>query len=228
MLRIHSTKRNTIVQDTDVVGTALKTVSLRLTSTSAELREMGEETEYACETLSDYRNLVLGLTDNKVDIIGSDGEYKSTYQMLKEISEVWEDMNSMEQSSLMKSLFGARQANIGASILENFDVAQSALETSLGSEGSALKEQEEYSKSLQYALDQLKATAQEFSNTTFTPDFLIGLTNAGKGFLEVLTSIVEVGGGIPLLLGTIGVSKIFKNLDSSNEFVHYGCESIAA
>ena len=44
--------------------TALKTMSLRLTTTKAKLQEMGEETEYACETLSAYRDLILGLTAN--------------------------------------------------------------------------------------------------------------------------------------------------------------------
>ena len=140
------TAGNTVVQDADTVGTALKSMSLRITSTSAELEAMGEDTEFACETLSDYRDLVMGLTDNKVNIVGDSGEYKSTYEILKEISKVWDDMNSMEQSSLMKALFGVRQANIGASILENFDVAEEAMKAAEESAGSALKEQENYEK----------------------------------------------------------------------------------
>lgn len=140
------TAGNTVVQDADIVGTALKSMSLRITSTSAELEAMGEDTEFACETLSDYRDLVMGLTDNKVNIVGDDGEYKSTYEILKDISQVWDDMNSMEQSSLMKALFGVRQANIGASILENFDVAEQAMKSAEESAGSALKEQSNYEK----------------------------------------------------------------------------------
>ena len=207
------TAGNTIVQDADVVGTALKTVSLRLTSTTAELAEMGEETEFACETMSDYRDLVMGLTHNEVDIVGDDGEYKSTYEMLKDISEVWDEMNSMEQSSLMKALFGARQANIGASILENFDVAQSALESSQGSRGSAYKEQQAYAESMQYSLDRLLATAQEFSNIALDDGFLKGVIDSATGFLEILTAIVDTLGLIPVIGATIGGIGIFKNLD---------------
>ena len=118
------TAANVVVQDPDIIGTSLKTLSLRLTSTSAELEALGEDTEYACETLSDYRNLVMGLTNNKVDIIGDDGQYKNTYNILKDISKVWHEMDSMSQSSLMKSLFGVRQANVGVSLIEQFSTAE--------------------------------------------------------------------------------------------------------
>lgn len=182
-----------------------------MTSTTAQLQEMGEETEFACETLSDYRDLIMGLTDNKVDIMGSDGEYKSTYQMLKEISEVWEEMNSMEQSSLMKSLFGTRQANIGASILENFDIAESALATSKGSAGSAEKEQAAYAEGIQYSLDVFKAQFQELANTAITSDFFKGLVDSGTAFLELLTQLIDKVGILTPLLAGIGVSSFVKN-----------------
>ena len=195
------TAGNTIVQDADVVGTALKTVSLRITSTSAELEELGEDTEFACETLSDYRDLVMGLTDNNVDIIGDDGEYKSTYQILKDISGVWEDMNSMEQSSLMKALFGVRQANIGASILENFDIAESAMKTAEESAGSALKEQERYEKGIQFSLDRLSASFQEFANHILDSQFLKGIVDFGNSTINVIDDVVTSLGS----LGTIGL-----------------------
>lgn len=206
------TAGNTIVQDADVVGTALKTVSLRLTSTTAELEAMGEETEFACDTLSDYKNLVLGLTDNKVDIVGDDGEYKSTYQILQEISKVWDDLNSMEQSSLMKSLFGVRQANIGASILENFDIAEQATASAYNSEGSAMKEQQKYMESLQYEIDVVKAKWQEFSNVSLDTDFAKGFVNTGGDVLSALTDIVdEMGVAIPIGTAFAGIWQFDKS-----------------
>ena len=189
------------MQDADTVGTALKTLSLRITSTSAELEELGEDTEFACETLSDYRDLVMGLTHNKVDIIGTDGDYKSTYQMLEEISEVWEDMNSMEQSSLMKALFGARQANIGASILENFDVAEAAMKTAEEAAGSALREQEAYERGIQYSLDRLEASFQAFANHILDSNFLKGIIDFGNCTINVIDTVTDKLGS----LGTIGL-----------------------
>lgn len=207
------TAANTVVQDTSVVGTALKTVSLRMTSTSAELEELGEDTEYACETLSDYRDLVMGLTHNKVDIIGDNGEYKSTFQMLQEISKVWQDMNSMEQSSLMKALFGVRQANVGASILENFQIAEEAMKSAENAAGSALKEQEEYAKGIQHSLDVVGAKFQELSNHVLDSSLLKGIVDTGGNAISVLDTLAEKGALLPAIFGGVGITAFIKNLD---------------
>ena len=207
------TAGNTVVQDADTVGTALKSMSLRITSTSAELEAMGEDTEFACETLSDYRDLVMGLTDNKVNIIGDSGEYKSTYEILKEISKVWDDMNSMEQSSLMKALFGVRQANIGASILENFDVAEEAMQAAEESAGSALKEQENYEKGIRYSLDRLEASFQTFANHILDSDFLKGIVDFGNGAINVIDNVTNAlgsFGSIGLGASIFGASRLSK------------------
>lgn len=195
------TAGNTVVQDADMVGTALKTMSLRITSTSAELTELGEDTEFACETLSDYRDLVMGLTHNKVNILDDNDNYKSTFQILKEISNVWKDMNSMEQSSLMKALFGVRQANIGSSILENFDVAEKAMKSAEEAAGSALKEQEAYEKGVKYSLDRLEAVFQTFANHILNSNFLKGIIDFGSGTIEVIDKVISKLGS----LGTIGL-----------------------
>lgn len=165
-------------------------MSLRLTTTKAKLEEMGEETEYACETLSEYRNLVLALTANTskpVDIFGDDGQYKSTTQAMRELASVWHELDSMEQSSIMKALFGVRQANIGASLLENFDVVEAAIESaSKASEGigSAMEEQERWAESLEARINQVNSSLQVLSTDMFNTDGI-------KAFVSGMNEIVK-------------------------------------
>lgn len=184
-----------------------------MTSTTAELSEMGEETEYACETMSDYRDVVMGLTHNKVDLLGDDGQYKSTYQMLKEISGVWEDMNSMEQSALMKTLFGVRQSNIGAAILGNFDVAESSLNAALNSEGSAEKELQNWNKGIEASVAHMKTQFQELSQSVFSSDFLKGGADLITSLMSGVTAGIDTIGIPGLLAGGLGATGFFKNLD---------------
>ena len=84
---------NAILQAPDVVGNALKTLSLRITKTATELEALGEDTSYAFETTAEYRDEVLAITGafgKQVDIMDrATGGYKSTYQILKELSEVF-------------------------------------------------------------------------------------------------------------------------------------------
>ena len=192
------TGSNVVIQDPEVVGTALKTMSLRLTTTKAKLEEMGEETEYACETLSAYRNLVLALTANTskpVDIFGDDGQYKSTTQAMRELASVWHELNSMEQSSIMKTLFGVRQANIGASLLENFDVVESAIDSAKRASdgiGSAMQEQERWAESLQAKINQVNSSLQVLSADIFKTDSLKSFVSATNEIVKAIDKVVKV------------------------------------
>lgn len=192
------TGSNVIIQDPDVVGTALKTMSLRLTTTKAKLEEMGEETEYACETLSEYRNLVLALTANTskpVDIFGDDGQYKSTTQAMRELASVWHELNSMEQSSIMKALFGVRQANIGASLLENFDVVEAAIESaSKASEGigSAMQEQERWQESLEARINKVNSSLQGLSTDIFKTDDVKDFVSSLNSLVQAIDRVVKI------------------------------------
>lgn len=212
------TAANVVVQDPDIIGTSLKTLSLRLTSTSAELEALGEDTEYACETLSDYRNLVMGLTNNKVDILGDDGQYKNTYNILKDISKVWHEMDSMSQNSLMKSLFGVRQANVGVSLIEQFSTAEKVLETSLKSSGSAMKEHSRWLESAEAKIQQFKASFESFARTVINSDFLKGLIGAGTFLLNLLEKLfVIVEKIIKILPFSQFISAITKLINSQKE-----------
>ena len=142
---------------------------------------MGEDTEYACETMSDYRDLVMGLTHNKVDILGDDGQYKNTYNILKDISGVFDEMSSMEQSSLLKSLFGVRQANSGAAILQNFDIAEKSLASSMDSDGSAEKELENWNQGIEAHVARAKESFEELANDTINSSLIKGFVDVGSG-----------------------------------------------
>ena len=59
-----------------------------------------------------------------------------------------------------------------SSLMSNFDTARNALETSLNSSGSAMKEHEKWSQSLEAQLLKLKAAWQGLSQAFLNSDFL--------------------------------------------------------
>ena len=215
------TAANTIVQDPDVVGTAMKTLALRLTSTKSELEEMGEATDFACQNLSDYRDLVNALTNNKVDILGDNGDYKNTYDILKEISYVWEEMDGMSKSSLMKALFGVRQSNVGASLLENFDIAEKALKEAENSSGSAMEEQERWMTSIEGKMQKLGATFQSVSHNVINSDlfkFTIDSLNTILNLIDLVTSQTGTMGVALAGIGAYAGAKGYNFKDVSSLF----------
>ena len=84
---------------------ALRTISLRLRGTSTtELEEAGEDTTGAITSKSKLRSKVKALSG--VDILTDTGAYKSTYDILLEISKVWKDMSDVDQAALLELIAG--------------------------------------------------------------------------------------------------------------------------
>lgn len=99
----HLTYRNEIVQDSASVGTALKTISMRI-------RAMDEDTQAYDATLESIKGDIYDLTG--VSIMQDADTYKSTYDVLKDISEVWDKLTDKERAGTLEALFGKRQANV--------------------------------------------------------------------------------------------------------------------
>ena len=215
------TTANTVAQDPTTVGQGIKTVSLRLRSTKSQLIDLGEDAEGAAENVSKLREQMLALTG--VDIQLDDDTYKSTYQILLEISKVWGRLSDLSRSSVLEQLFGKRQANIGAAILENGDLLERVYKTSERASdgiGSAMREQEEYAKSIQYSIDTLKAAYQDFADSVINSDFVKNLLGIAQSFLEVLTKIIDKFGTLPTILTGIAAIGGIKGVGKLTEYAY--------
>lgn len=92
------TAANTIVQNPNTVGTALKTLSLRIRGVKTELEEAGLETEGMAETTSQLQAKLKALTHGKVDIMVDADTFKNTTQILREMAAEWENLTDVEQA----------------------------------------------------------------------------------------------------------------------------------
>jgi len=216
---------NSSIQDTDVTGTALKTISMRLRNTAGALQEMGEDSDGAAESITKLQQQLLGLTNNKVNIMLDENTFKSTYQIVKELSSVWGDLSDKAQADITRLVSGVRQGNAFSSLMTNFADGQNAVTTSLNSQNSAMEENQKYLDSISGRLSILKANFQEVSKTLINSDMIKGIVDLGSKLL----SIVNIGDGalikIPLmitgltlligLLKTLGTTLVFTNMKAS-------------
>lgn len=192
-----ATAANTVVQDPEKVGTTLKTVSMFLRASKTEAEEAGESTDGMASSVSELREEILQLTGQKVDIQIDENTFKSTYQILKELSGVWGNLTDVSQANILEMVGGKRNANVVAAILENFSVAENALETSMSAAGSALAENEKYLESVQGKIDIMQASFQTLSANLLSGDLL-------KFFIEFATSVLNVLNNITRLTNALG------------------------
>ena len=186
-----------ITRDAEGMGAALRTISMRI-------RGMNEETEELDDNLANITGRIYDLT--KVSIMSDPNTYKSTYQILKEISEVWDNLTDKTRAETLELLTGKRQAQIGSAILTNFDSANRSLEIMMDSQGNAMREMEIIYDSIEYKINQYKESMVGMYQTVSNTDFMKGVISSGTNFTTMITSIIEKIGVIPTLIGAITIA----------------------
>lgn len=203
---------NKVIQDPNSVGSALRTISLRLRGTSVKvLEQMGEETDNVVESTSKLQEKIKALTG--VNILTDTGAYKSTYDILKEIGAVWQNLDSLDQSAALELLAGKNRANTLSAILNNTKDLEAAYESAMQAEGSALKENETYMNSIQGRIDQFNNSTQTMWMNFMNSDVL-------KFFIDLATKIINLVDDVGLLNVAIGVfaAKIAFSAKSFGQF----------
>lgn len=190
------TAANTVVQDPESVGTAFKTVSMRIRGAKTELEAAGLETEGMAESTAKMREEIMALTG--VDIMLDENTFKGTYEILDEIADKWGELSDIQRASVTELIAGKRQGNIISSLMQNFDIAREALDKSMDSEGSALEEHEKWSESLQAHINGLIAAWQDLSQTVLNSDLL-------KTGISILTELIKF---VDNLIEHIGIGSV--------------------
>lgn len=206
------TGMNTVIQNPETVGTALKTLTMYLRASKAEAQEAGEETEGMANSVAELQESILTLTNGKVDIMADANNFKSTYQIMKEISEVWGSMAEVDQAALLKLIAGKRNANVVTSLITNFKDAEEAMKVASEATGSATAENEKYLDSIEGRKAKLKATFESISSDVFESDFLKGVITSLTTILDLADKIISNVGTLPTLIGTISAALSFKNV----------------
>lgn len=201
-----------ITRNIGELSNSLRVVSMRLRGMKDELQAIGEEYE-DIESISKIQTQIYNLTNGSVNIFKDDGSLKSTYEQLKEISEVYFDLNDSARADLTEIMFGKNRANQGIAILQAFQSGQiqKAYEASVNSAGSAMQKQERWLASLEAKTQQFEAAFQSLSHTVLDSDLLKGLVELGttgvsalEGLVKILGTINSFGGNINGTFGSIG------------------------
>ncbi len=91
------TAANSVVQDPASVGTAFKTISMRIRGATTELEDAGLDTEGMASSTAKLREEIQALSG--VDIMKNDTTFKSTYDILDELASKWQDLTDIQQAN---------------------------------------------------------------------------------------------------------------------------------
>lgn len=198
---------NASIQDADVVGNAIKTITMRL-------RGMETEIDATSIPVSKLRDEILQLTTDAgqaVDIMKDDNTFKSTYEQLTELAEVYPKLTDGQRAYLQYVIAGQRQGNIFSGIMANMEEGISAYETALNSAGSAAKEQSIYMQSIEGRLNEFRNTVSELWVNSIDSDFIKGTVSGATELIRVLSQMIEKFGVMPTIITLASASLVTFN-----------------
>lgn len=168
-----------ILQEPGRVANGLSTITARLTA---------ENDAY-----------IKSITGGQGVIDEQTGQLRSTYDILQDLSEEWDNLTSVEQQELAEVVAGKTQRSLFTAIMTNFESAVGATEAALNSEGSAAVENSKRMQSLEGRVVSLQSAWQNFANNTINSDFIKNILSA----VTALINFVDTIGGLPVILSTI-------------------------
>ena len=124
-------------------------------------------------TSSEYGGLVSALTGAGVSLTDVNGEFRSTYDILKDIASVWGNLSSMKKAGITEALAGTRQQNVFSSIVTQFQEAEGAMSATTDATGKMADAYQVWLDSISGHLGKIQATFQSLSNNVLDS----GLTN---------------------------------------------------
>lgn len=126
---------NSVLQSPETTGTFLKTLSMYLRAAKTEASNAGLEIDGMANSVSELRSELKQLTgvDIMKDVAGT--QFKSTYQIIKELSEVWNKLSDTSQANVTELIAGKRGGQAVSALLSNFDIAEKSMKEAANSAG---------------------------------------------------------------------------------------------
>ena len=216
------TAANTVMQNPQAVGTGIKTLTMYLRAAKSELEEAGESAEGCYTSVSKLRNEMLGLTG--VDITLDAHTFKSTTQILRELSQVWDEMDDITQARVTEMIAGKRNANLVQAIMKNFKDAEEVIQVASNeAEGSALEANEKYLNSIEGHIARLKASFTELAQNVLSTDSVKAFYDSLNGVLGLLNGMSNIFGGLPTIIAVLTMA--FKMLGKDIGIAAYSSEA---
>ena len=196
------------------VGTSLNAIFSRMGNIKlARLKDY----ENNGEDLSNVETVLRGVG---ISLRSSATEFRDFDEVLDETASRWSSFSGVQQRAVAQAFAGTNHMNEFMVLMQQWGNVEKYIQTADESSGESLEKYEAYTDSIEGKLEGLKNSAQTLSTTALDSDFFKVAIDGATTFLNILTQILDVGNGIPVVLGAIGGVALFKNLDWGKSSLH--------
>lgn len=170
------------------IGTAMKTIIARFT----ELKENVAGTADSEFDDLDYNKVDTALKSVGVSLKDTNGQFRDLDDVFLELSEKWNTLDRNSQRYIATIAAGSRQQSRFIAMMENYDRTIELVNTAYDSAGRASEQFAKYQDTVEYKLNQLQNTWEQFRTRFFNSDFFKDIIDGLNG---ILGKITELSGG---------------------------------
>ena len=184
-----------ITRNASTASRGLKQISSRLVQTVDETSSIGQK------LTTIYTKLGISLKD-------SDGQLRSTYDILKDLSAKWNTLSSDQQNYIALTSAGSNQVQNFQALMANFSTAITATDTAYNSTGSAMEENGKAMESLSKKINLLKSSFDSMVNEGGTLNSFFKIIITGTTYLLKFVNDAGLLQVALVALGGVLVSKV--------------------
>ena len=184
---------------------------------SQRLRGISQEGE---ELEKDFvPKLKAAFGDVGISIMDQNGELRSTFDILSDLAEKWDELSSAQRQFLGEKAAGNRQVKTLNAIMQNWDVVADTIQKANEATGAAMEGNAKYMESIEGRIVQFKSAFQDLARTTINSDLVKGFVSAGTAIVKLTT---DIGGLQKVLVPVIALIAIAKWNSFSNAIKKIG------
>lgn len=196
-------------KDMSSVGEALKTIFTRMGAIKAENLTLVDD-DGTVEYLSDIE---ASLAEVGIDLRSTMSEYNDYSDILSALAGKWDTLSDSQRNALSQEIGGTRHGNIFRILMENYETAESYMNTAAESAGTAEEKFGAYLDSIEAKTKTLQAAFESLAVNTFSTESVGGIVDASAAVLEFLDNTNLLKGSLAGI-ATVGAIKGFSIMAS--------------
>ena len=194
----------------ETMGTALKTIIARM-------RELGDYGE-TLEGDTDINNVESQLAYVGIALRDTNGELRSTEDVLDELGKKWDTLNKNQQAALAKALAGTRQQSRLIAIMEDYERVTELQEISQRSAGATAAQAGVYLEGMEASLNKIQVAWEKIVMNLSNSKVIVGAFSAVGSILDSVGDMLDTTAEqIPIFttLAIIGASMLGQRLQEN-------------
>lgn len=160
-----------------------------------------------------------------VDVLDENGNLRSTYDILLDISRVYKEIQETDKKTgtnraqaLVEAIAGKNRSNIASSILLHPELLEQVYASAQDANNSAMDELNKYLDSIDGRIQQLTNRMQEFWSVTINSETIKTGISLLTDLVSGSTALVDKFGTLPTALGALGAALSVKNVGGRKMF----------